>query len=112
LKIASEIPADVSPDVSATLSEDGRFLTVFVVNDSLEPVTRHLDLSAFGSSGQDLEVVTLGDTQRAGHPDVTNGFDAPRRVYPVKSAFHAGSPSFDFAFPPLSLTVLRWRVSN
>lgn len=111
LKIASDVPADVSPDVSATLSEDGKWLTLFAVNDSLAPVTRGLDLSAFLSGPAEAQVITLGDTQHAGHPDVTNGFEDPRRVVPVESSLHVSSPAFEFTFPPLSLSVLRVRCS-
>jgi alpha-L-arabinofuranosidase len=112
LKIESELPSDLLPDVSATLSEDGKWLTIFAVNDQTQAVRRVLDLSEFDNAGQDAAVVTLADTQRAGHPDVTNGFDDPKRVFPLKSTFRAGSARFDYAFPPLSLTVLRWKVAS
>ena len=80
------------------------------MNDRREPVTRPLDFSAFGTDGQSLEVWTLADTKHAGEPDVTNNFSDPERVVPTRSTFAAASPRFDYAFPPLSLTVLKWVV--
>jgi len=112
LKIESDLPSDVSPDTSATLSEDGKWLTIFAVNESSSAVVRHLDLTAFGGSAQDADIWTLGDTQHAGEPDVFNSFIEPERVSTVKGSFKAASPRFDYAFPPLSLTVIRWRVKE
>jgi alpha-L-arabinofuranosidase len=110
LRVESPLPAHVGLDVSATLSEKGDLLTLFAVNPSLEDVTRSVDLSAFGAGGQEAEVWTLADTKRAGEPDVTNSFGEPDRVTPVAGKFRAASARFDYRFPALSLTVLRWKV--
>jgi alpha-N-arabinofuranosidase len=110
LRIASAVPADLAPDLSATLSAGGDALILFAVNDTLRDVTRPLDFSAFGSKGQELEVWTLTDRQRAGEPDIANSFAEPERVAPVTSRFRAASARFAYRFPALSLTVLRWRV--
>ncbi|HLW67139.1 MAG TPA: alpha-L-arabinofuranosidase C-terminal domain-containing protein [Gemmataceae bacterium] len=110
LKIDSPLPPNVGLDVSATLSADGQWLTIFAVNPTLHEITRPLDLSVFGNTGQEMEVVTLTDTKHAGEPDVTNSFAEPSRIVPVTSKFAAPSAMFDFRFTPLSLTVLRWKV--
>ncbi len=110
LKIESPLPPISVPDLSATLSADGKAVILLAVNDRLEAVTRPLDFSAFGPDGQTLEVWTLADTKHAGEPDVTNSFADPDRLVPTRSTFAAASPRFDYAFPPLSLTVLRWSV--
>ncbi len=89
LKIDSDMPTNLAPDTSATLSADGKWLTIFAINESPVAVKRDMDLSAFGAGGQDVEVWALGDTKHAGEPDVTNSFGAPERVVPVKSSFHA-----------------------
>ena len=65
LKIDSPLPAIAVPDLSATLSADGKSVVLLAVNDRLEPVSRPLDFSAFGRDGQTLEVWTLADTRRA-----------------------------------------------
>jgi alpha-N-arabinofuranosidase len=110
LKLVSDLPAAIGPDISATLSADGHTLTLFAVNQTGEEIPRPLDLSAFGAAGQEAEVWTLADRERAGEPDVTNSFGDPERIVPAKSAFHAPTARFTYPFPPYSLTVIRWRV--
>jgi alpha-N-arabinofuranosidase len=110
LRIESPLPASVSPDVSATLSADGKTVTLFAVNAGLSDVARPVDLTAFGDAGRDLEVWTLTDRKNAGEPDVTNGFGDPERVVPVESRFRAKTGRFTYRFPALSLTVLRWKA--
>jgi alpha-N-arabinofuranosidase len=110
LRIASEVPANVGLDLSATLSASGHEVTLFAVNDTLDDITRPLDFSAFGSKGQQLGAWTLTDRRHAGEPDVSNAFADPERIAPVKSGFTARSPRFDYRFPALSLSVLKWKV--
>ncbi len=59
---------------------------------------------------QAVEVWTLGDTRSAGERDVTNSFGEPERIAPRRSTFKTSSARFDYGFPPLSLTVLKWNV--
>jgi alpha-N-arabinofuranosidase len=108
LKIESTLPMDAGPDLSATLTSGGDAVVLFAVNDSTRELQRTIDLSAFGTSGQTLAAWTLADRDRAGEPDVTNGFGDPERVTPRTSQFRADSPRFDYRFPALSLTVLKW----
>jgi alpha-N-arabinofuranosidase len=110
LKIDSPLPVNFAPDVSATLSAGGDALTLFAVNQTGREIVRPLDLTAFGAGGREATVWTLADTRRAGEPDVTNGFDAPDRVTAVESKFRAGDAKFEYHFPPLSLTVIRWTL--
>lgn len=81
-------------------------------NDSQEAISRPLDFSAFAPGGgvkdQALEVWTLGDTRNAGERDVTNSFGEPERIAPRRSTITPASARFDYRFPPLSLTVLKW----
>ena len=112
LTLRSDLPPEIGPDISATLSSDGKSITLFAVNSGDRSVSRPLDLSAFGTTGQSVEVWTLADSQRAGEPDVSNGFDHPDRIAPVRSAFHAATPHFTYEFPPYSLTVLWWKVGK
>jgi alpha-L-arabinofuranosidase len=112
LRVESAVPAGVKPDVSATLSADGKAVVLLAVSAGLTEVTRPVDLTAFGEAGQEVEVWTLGDRERAGEPDVANGFDDPERVAVAASKFKAASGRFEYRFPALSLTVLRWRVAE
>jgi alpha-N-arabinofuranosidase len=110
LKVESAVPGSLAPDVSATLSADGNAVALFAVNPTLKEVRRPLDFSAFGGERRDVSVWTLADREGAGEPDVTNSFAEPERVSPVRSRFRAPGGRFDFRFPPLSLTVIEWRV--
>jgi alpha-N-arabinofuranosidase len=110
LRLDADLPPEMAPDISATLSSDGRTLTIFAINEALTGVSRKLDLSAFGPLA-DAHVWTLTDREHAGSPDVTNSFDHPKRISPVQSTFKAPAPKFTYTFPPLSLTVLQWSVA-
>jgi alpha-N-arabinofuranosidase len=107
---AQLIGADL--DTSATLSADGKVVTLFTVNMGLADQTRQIDLSAFGDAGQEAEIWTLTDRKKAGEPDITNTFGEPERIAPVTARFAAKSGKFAFRFPALSLTVLRWEVDK
>jgi alpha-L-arabinofuranosidase len=102
------IEGETSLDYSATLSEDGKWLTLFVVNEEQVPKVRKLDLSAFGAPDS-AEVWTLTDRRHAGQPDVSNSFEEPDRVSPVHGKC---SLTDGVTFEPLSLTVLRIRANG
>jgi alpha-N-arabinofuranosidase len=110
LRLDGPLPAQVAPDLSATLSPRGDEVVLFAVNDSLEPLTRPLDFSAFGADGQNLETWTVADSREAGEPDVINSFGEPERVAARTSTTRVNAPRFTYKFPPLSLTALRWRM--
>jgi len=112
LRIESRLPASSGPDMSATLSARGDAVILMAVNAGQEAISRPLDFSAFAAGAQArtqaVQVWTLGDTKNAGEPDVTNSFAEPERIVPRRSTFTPTSARFDYRFPPLSLTVLRW----
>jgi len=110
LRIESAAPEATGPDVSATLSADGKRVVVFAVNDSPEDIARLVDFSAFGAAGQTGRAWTLADREGAGEPDVTNSFADPQRVAVRRSRFQAQGPKFEYRFPAYSLTVLEWRT--
>jgi alpha-N-arabinofuranosidase len=110
LRIDSPLPANTLPDLSATLSANGDVLTLFAVNQTLNEITRPLDLTAFGAHAREATVWTLADTRRAGEPDVTNSFAEPERIVPVQSKVRPAAARIDYRFPALSLTVLQWHV--
>jgi alpha-N-arabinofuranosidase len=109
-RAAAPARAPAGLDASATLSADGRVITLFVVNDGLDPLRHELVLAAFGTGGRDVELWRVVDRDQAGEPDVTNSFGDPERVTAVKSRFHAPGAKVSLDFPALSLTVVRWGV--
>jgi alpha-L-arabinofuranosidase len=110
LRIDSTLPANASPDVSATLSANGEMVTFFAVNSGPKDISRPMDLSAFGGEGRNAEVWTLADSKQSGEPDMINSFAAPNRVTVVESRFRALGTKFDYRFPAYSVTVVRWKV--
>jgi alpha-N-arabinofuranosidase len=110
LKIDSLLPANLAPDISATLSAKGDVLTLFAVNPTRSEIARPIDLGAFGMAGQEAAVWTLADSRKTGEPDVVNDFSNPNRVVVTESTLRTDSAAFTFRFPPLSLTVIRWSV--
>lgn len=108
LKVTPAFSPEVLPDVSATQSVDGKTVTLFVVNPSLDDLPRALDLSAFGSGDRELKVWTIADREKAGEPDVTNSFADPMRVSTVASTVHAASTrDVRYTFPKLSITCIQ-----
>lgn len=112
LKLEADVEGDTGVDLSASLSRDGRTLTVFAVNDTREDLTRTLDLSAFARVEPDVSVWTVEDRDRAGEPDVTNGFGDPERVASRRSHARAAAGKLAYRFPALSVTALRFGVKG
>lgn len=110
LKIESTLAVHAAPDVSATLSEDGKVVALFAINSQANEISRPIDLSDFGKRGQEIAVWTLADRLQANEVDVTNNFADPERISLVESKFVAVSPQFHYKFPGYSLTLLLWHV--
>ncbi len=112
LRIDSPLPPATGPDLSATLSKDGNAVILFAINDGLVPITRTLDFSAFKgdhAQGHRVEMWRLSDQKAAGEPDATNNFAEPERITSRNiGTMLPASPRFEYQFPPLSLTVLKW----
>jgi alpha-N-arabinofuranosidase len=112
LKVVPRPTPDQHLDISATISTANDSVTIFAVNDGLQDILCPMDLSDFGAHGQEVATWTLSDRKHAAQPDVTNNFDDPERVSPVSGKFSALSPHFDYRFPALSLTVIRWQIDK
>jgi alpha-L-arabinofuranosidase len=97
-------------DVSATLSERGDRLTLFITNRSLATETCIFDLAALGAGAQTAKVWTVEDTRHAGERDAANSFWEPKRIRTVPGTARIDGPVFPFDLPALSLTVMELRV--
>ncbi len=111
LKLTSELPPDLLPDISATLSADGKTLTVFAVNSSGLAVNRPLDLSVYKLS-KTVDTWLLADTRNAGEPDAANSFDEPERIRPVFSAETVSGARYLLRCPAWSVRVVRFHISH
>ena len=107
-------PLEISPpaafgpgvDISATLSDDGSTLSLFVVNDMLTDETRSLVLPA-GPWKPEVQVKILGDMQLAGEPDVTNSFSDPHRVAIKQRIVHQDGGKIRYQFSKFSVTMMK-----
>ena len=66
-------------DVSATRSERGDRITLFITNTGLQARTCRFDLSAWEVPAQTTRVWTVEDTQHAGNREIGNSFWEPAR---------------------------------
>ena len=110
LKLSSSMPADQFPDISATLSADGRSLTVFAINNTGRDIQRQLDLSAFKLS-RAAESWLLADSRHAGEPDAANSFDEPERIVPRKGS-EVVQGLYMLNCPPWSVKILRCYITK
>jgi alpha-N-arabinofuranosidase len=111
LKVKPAFSAENLPDVSAALSADGKVVTLFAVNPTLEDLSRTLDFSAFVKGARELKIWTLSDRDNATEPDVTNSFADPERITAVAGTLPvASSGDVHYRFPKLSVTRMEFQV--
>ncbi len=104
--------ADPDLDVSATLAEKGDRVAIFIVNTSLEPRKRTLDLAPLSPQPGDADCWTLADTAHAGERDAFNSWRQPERIRPQSAKASVVEGKLAHEFPPLSLTVLEVRCGK
>lgn len=93
-------------DAVATFSPDKGTCVVTVINSHLENCRETSIEFTSGEPEPEVEVYTLtGDD-----PHITNDFDHPDRIAPRRSTWNGGGKKCIYSFPPLSLTVLKFRV--
>ena len=113
LQIEPPAPLKAGLDVSATGSENGGALTLFCVNGSADTVRKAFDLGALGGKWKPAaKIWTLGDTNGAVEPDVTNSFEHPTRVDVTRRQITLTGPHLTYTFAPLTLTVLQFERLN
>lgn len=106
VKIDSELPFDPALDVSATLSADGRRVSLFVVNQTLQAQTRTIDVAAMLPLAEEVGVWTLADTSDARERDAANSWREPVRIRSEPNKTKVVNGQMSRVFPGLSLTVL------
>jgi alpha-L-arabinofuranosidase len=106
VKTGEAMPSDPFLDISATLSENRKNISLFVVNQTNQTHKRTLDLNAFTPLNSDVTVWTLNDTEEAGERDATNSWRYPERIRAHQSTATVTDSTLQSEFPALSLTVL------
>lgn len=101
--------AETVLDLSATLSEDGKRIALFVVNPSREAQPRTLNLTAFAPLAKEVRTWTLTDHAKALDREVANSWREPERVAVEEGAAKLVQEKVGYEFSPLSLTVVEMR---
>jgi alpha-L-arabinofuranosidase len=98
------------PDLSATLSEDGKTLRVYAVNSTEKPRSARFHLDGLGGvTGGDVFV--LGDRDRASDSEVMNNHDDPGRIQVARQKAEVRGSQFEYAFPAFTVTLLELELS-
>ncbi len=109
LKVNTQADPSIDPhlDISATLSENGRDISLFVVNQSNQKQKRIIDLSAFAPLRSHVGIWTLEDTGKAGERDAFNSWRTPETIRTHPGSARVKNSTVKYEFPALSVTVLR-----
>jgi alpha-N-arabinofuranosidase len=94
------------PDLSATVSADGKKLRIYAVNSTLDPLPRNFHLEGFKGKVAGGSILTLEDHTHAGTSEVMNSRDNPQRVALRSERAELGGTQFGFTFPALTVTLL------
>jgi alpha-L-arabinofuranosidase len=97
---------DANVDISATVSEKGDRLAIFVVNQTANAKKKTIDLTAFAPLNGKAGVWTLADTEKAGDREVLNSWREKERVRTVSSEATVVNGKCSQEFPPFSLTLV------
>jgi alpha-N-arabinofuranosidase len=94
------------PDLSATISEDGKTLRIYGVNSTGQPLPLHFRLDGFPSALGGGRAYVVADRERALDSEVMNTRDDPERIKTVSSTVAGRGGEFDYTFDPYSVTLL------
>jgi alpha-N-arabinofuranosidase len=94
------------PDLSATISEDGKTLRVYGVNSTGQALPLHFRLDSFPSAIGGGQAYIVADREHALDSEVMNTHDDPERIKTVSSAVGGRGGEFDYTFDPYSVTLL------
>jgi alpha-N-arabinofuranosidase len=94
------------PDVSASVSADGKKLRIYAVNSTVDPLPRNFQLEGFKGKVAGGTAYTLEDHAHAGTAEVMNSRDGPERISLRSQPAKLNGERFEFTFPPLTVTLL------
>jgi alpha-L-arabinofuranosidase len=99
-------------DATVAIIEDGKTLTLMIVNPQREPIEQEIDLSAFAHVAPQAEIWTVADTADARDPDVMNTFDRPERLTIAPGRLEHAASKFRHRIPALSVRIMRLKVGR
>jgi alpha-N-arabinofuranosidase len=94
------------PDLSATISSDGKVLRIFAVNSTAEGEQRQFHLDGFSSSIAGSEITVLKDRENAVDSEAMNSQNDPERITTSSRAISVEGSEFSFSFAPFSVTMI------
>src|SRR5271157_1472519 len=100
------------PDLSASLSPDGKTLRVYAVNSTPTSLITHFNLQGFEAAVTGGTIHTLEDHLHGGTAEVMNSRDDPQRISITSRPADIRESEFDFKFEPLTVTLLELRLSS
>jgi alpha-L-arabinofuranosidase len=111
VEAASDLPRHLQePDISATLSADGKTLRIYAVNSTAEALPVTFDLSGFEHEVVSGNLIALVDWEKALDSEVMNTRDDPNRVAPAEQQLDVRGKKFQQSFAPLSVSLLELRM--
>jgi len=100
------------PDLSVTLSEDGKTLRIYAVNSTAESRQLRFHLVDFPAGVKGGTAFVLKDRDAAGTPEVMNSRDEPDRISSGASPVTVAGQEFDYAFAPFTVTLLELELGE
>jgi alpha-L-arabinofuranosidase len=94
------------PNLSATLSQDGKTLRIYAVNSTSSGLQLRFHLKDLGASIVRGTQTVLKDREEVLSSEVMNSFNQPRRIALVSFPAEIKGREFESHFEPLSLTLL------
>jgi alpha-N-arabinofuranosidase len=98
------------PDLSATLSSDGKILRVYAVNSTAHFESVHFYLDGLPLPGAGAEVTVLKDRENTPDSEAMNSRNDPVRIATSSAAIDLRGSEFPFSFAPFSVTLLEVRL--
>ncbi len=108
---ASSVAWDLQdPDLSVTLSPDGKTLRIYAVNSTAEPEDTNFHLDGFTSTVAGGEAMVLRDRQDALDTEAMNSENDPERIGTSAQAVRVKGTEFTFSFSPYTVTLLELKL--
>jgi alpha-L-arabinofuranosidase len=110
---ASKLPWQLEePDLSASLSSDGKMLRIFAVNSTAQTENVQFQLDGFSESIAGGEMTILKDREDALDSEAMNSRNDPERIRTSSQPAGLKGNHFPFSFGPFSVTLLELRFED
>lgn len=101
-----------NPDISATVSADGKQLRIYAVNSTPQATPIRFRLAGFSGGISAALIETLDDRGHSPTAEVMNSRDDPRRVSSHRQPLSLHGNAFEFTFQPFTVAELELRLGR